>query len=87
MWYYDKAFESSGNDFMNMCGLMIQLNRMDGPHSDWTIGRVVDRNPSGRFLQLEGLHYLVEGPAFSVEAFCQLKEVAGGSGVARTDQA
>ncbi|OHD80151.1 MAG: hypothetical protein A3J97_00900 [Spirochaetes bacterium RIFOXYC1_FULL_54_7] len=42
MWYYDKAFESSGNDLMKMCGLMIKLNRIEGPHSDWTLGRVVD---------------------------------------------
>jgi ribosomal protein S18 acetylase RimI-like enzyme len=42
MWYYDKAFDSSGNDLMNMCGLMVSLNRIDGPHSDWTLGRVVD---------------------------------------------
>ena len=42
MWYYDKAFDSSGKDLMNMCGLMVNLNRIEGPHSDWTIGRVVD---------------------------------------------
>ena len=42
MWYYDRAFESSGKDLMNMCGLMVQLNRIAGPHSDWTLGRVVD---------------------------------------------
>ena len=42
MWYYDRAFESSGADLMNMCSLMISLNRIGGPHSDWTLGRVVD---------------------------------------------
>jgi ribosomal protein S18 acetylase RimI-like enzyme len=42
MWYYVKAFESSGNDLMHMCGLMVTLNRIEGPHSDWTLGRLVD---------------------------------------------
>lgn len=42
MWYYDRAFESVGKDLMNMCALMVSLTRIDGPHSDWTIGRVVD---------------------------------------------
>ena len=42
MWYYDRAFESAGKDLMNMCALMVSLNRITGPHSDWTIGRVVD---------------------------------------------
>jgi ribosomal protein S18 acetylase RimI-like enzyme len=42
MWYYDRAFESAGDDLMHMCGLLIELDRAAGSSYDWTIGRIID---------------------------------------------